>query len=229
MLGPRAMTALVLLSLCFRLIPSSARAQVQGKVGEPLVIRVRVFNVAQVCSRELARAQSVAREAFARAQIRSLWLDCTFLQKGAPRPRECGESFKPLDIAVATLPRFGPEYGALQTSALGFAAMPGGEMLGHNAGISMERVVALATRHDVPAGLVLGLAMAHEIAHLLLGPGSHAAIGLMRTAWEGADLAKAARGDLSFTPEAGEELRVAIGRRQAREKRLMQALNTASP
>ena len=55
--------------------------------------------------------------------------------------------------------------------------------------------------------LVLGLTMAHEVAHLLLPDESHSADGLMRSAWNASDYWKARLGQLRFTDEEAQLMR----------------------
>ena len=55
--------------------------------------------------------------------------------------------------------------------------------------------------------LVLGLTMAHEVAHLLLPYESHSVDGLMRSAWNTSDYWKARLGQLLFTDEEAQLMR----------------------
>ena len=47
--------------------------------------------------------------------------------------------------------------------------------------------------------MILGLAAAHEIGHLLMNSRDHSASGLMRAGWDVNDLRRATQGDLRFT------------------------------
>jgi hypothetical protein len=46
-----------------------------------------------------------------------------------------------------------------------------------------DRVADAATRVGVDAGTLLGLVIAHELGHLLLGSGYHGGTGVMRADW----------------------------------------------
>ena len=50
-------------------------------------------------------------------------------------------------------------------------------------------------------GVILGNVIAHEIGHILLGPGSHSETGIMSFPWGRKQLLDASRGLLLFTPE----------------------------
>ena len=48
---------------------------------------------------------------------------------------------------------------------------------------------------------LLALVIAHELAHLLLPPGSHTSDGLMRSGWDVAELRHIHLSSLAFTPD----------------------------
>ena len=54
---------------------------------------------------------------------------------------------------------------------------------------------------------ILGNVLAHEIAHLLLGPGAHAQAGLMRPNWETSDFVRADQGGLTLLSRQIDRLR----------------------
>jgi len=62
---------------------------------------------------------------------------------------------------------------------------------------------------------ILGLAMAHELGHLLLPFHSHSRTGIMRAKWNRQDFQLAALGNLDFTPKQAELIRSEVLRRSA--------------
>jgi hypothetical protein len=60
-------------------------------------------------------------------------------------------------------------------------------------------VTDVARRYGWPRGDLLGLALAHEMGHVLLPPPSHSATGIMQASWEGDDLRHVLSGDTAFT------------------------------
>ncbi len=60
---------------------------------------------------------------------------------------------------------------------------------------------------------ILGLAMAHELGHLLLPFHSHSRKGIMRAQWNRQDFQLAAHGNLGFTPKQAELVRGELIRR----------------
>jgi hypothetical protein len=72
--------------------------------------------------------------------------------------------------------------------SLGFSLIDVERRAGTLATVYADRVVKLAALSDVDPGRLLGRAMAHEIAHLLLGTTRHADRGLMRGVWTSVEL-----------------------------------------
>jgi hypothetical protein len=64
-----------------------------------------------------------------------------------------------------------------------------------------------AAEWKVDPALCLGLAMAHEMGHLLLQSKTHSVSGVMKSRWLRPDLAIAERGALTFTPQEGHLMR----------------------
>jgi hypothetical protein len=65
--------------------------------------------------------------------------------------------------------------------------------------VYLDAVVDVARRYGQPVGKILGIALAHEIGHVLLPPPSHSPRGIMRPSWEGDALRHAVGGDIAFT------------------------------
>jgi len=61
-----------------------------------------------------------------------------------------------------------------------------------------DRVRDIARAAGIDQRVLLGLAIAHEIGHLLLSTNTHAATGLMRARWSQADLRRTKPSDWRF-------------------------------
>jgi len=70
--------------------------------------------------------------------------------------------------------------------------------------------------------VVLGEAAAHELGHLLLGPG-HARDGIMRANWTRQDLESASRGGLQFTGDEAAILKGAVATLRSKARPLLVA------
>jgi len=73
--------------------------------------------------------------------------------------------------------------------------------------VYLDAVTDVARRYGLPLGRVLGIAIAHEIGHVMLPPPSHSPAGIMQPSWEGDDLRHAAGGDVAFTDRQGAMMR----------------------
>jgi hypothetical protein len=77
------------------------------------------------------------------------------------------------------------------------------------------RIEEFCKDQRVPPPLLLGLAVAHELGHLLLGMSSHASGGLMRGRWVASDLCPTCRAKWVFTSEQSQKLRMEVRARMA--------------
>jgi len=78
--------------------------------------------------------------------------------------------------------------------------------------IYYERVRWLAREANVAIPRVLGHAIAHELAHLIIGSARHARTGLMRPVWSREDLERDRPQDWRFTPPDAEAIRARTAR-----------------
>ena len=80
----------------------------------------------------------------------------------------------------------------------------------------LDAVTDVARHYGLPAGKVLGIAVAHELGHVLLPPPSHSSEGIMQAAWEGDDLRKASDRAIAFTDSQAALMRERLLSRAAR-------------
>ena len=136
---------------------------------------VYVCNIGNVRESIIANAKAETEAVYRWAGVGIVW-------------RECGEFSTPASQALEPWfvirlrtdkrPRtVGP--ASLDVMGKAFVTDAGA---GNMADAYYEAIEAFAERYQGDAGVVLGFVMAHEISHLLLGPG-HAAGGVMRSAW----------------------------------------------
>lgn len=97
--------------------------------------------------------------------------------------------------------------------SLGFSYVDVVERRGTLATVFADRVHALASSAAADEGELLGRAIAHEVAHLLLGTKDHAKSGLMRGRWTSIELAKNHPSDWQFSADDSVRLRRAAIRR----------------
>jgi hypothetical protein len=80
--------------------------------------------------------------------------------------------------------------------------------------VFLDAVADIARRYGQPVGKVLGIALAHEIGHVLLPPPSHSATGIMQPSWEGDALRHAISGEIGFTARQASLMRDRLNNRQ---------------
>ena len=158
---------------------------------EGLTITVRVLNLAKVPRSTLERGQAVTSEIFRETGVELKWLNCP-----------CQSELATFSLRI--IPKlFGSIRSTFRSDHLGFAAVSedGGEL----ATIFFDRVEALGKGGDLSS--LLGLATAHELGHLLLGPRAHVDEGIMRPRWTRQGMRQVDRGRFRFSPEQSQTMR----------------------
>jgi hypothetical protein len=172
-----------------------------------LHIAVYVFNSAYVGSRDLAKAEAQASEVFEKVGIKITWV--AGLTAREATGHSVGEAWNPanLDLRIWTRPM---THGtAIPSNALGYClSMERGQAV-----VLSDSIQNLAAIWGTDAADILGLAMAHEIGHLLLRTGSHSTAGMMEPRYLQKDLASAERESLVFTQTESNAMQNEVRRR----------------
>ena len=156
----------------------------QTASGQP-VIHVMVMDRAEVPPDTLQRAQDVATRVFHLSGIALVWVDAGTCQA------RC------LTVRIVTQP---VSAKSRNPHMLGVAPSTQ-EARGINLWIFYPRIRAYSAELGMDASQLLGHVMAHEMGHLLLPYGAHSVAGLMRPAWDRAQVQAATEGLLTFTPD----------------------------
>jgi hypothetical protein len=147
-------------------------------------ISVRILDYANIPTAAVARAQQVASDLFRRIGVCLTWkqtLRPAQPSDGIAEPIDVNERFVNVLTSSMTA-RLPAPPGALGTAAV--TPNEGGRV----AYVFFERLLQSARQAQSHAMDVMGLVIAHELAHLLLPAGSHVQRGLMRAAWSLEDL-----------------------------------------
>lgn len=96
-----------------------------------------------------------------------------------------------------------PVTSALDTLGEAFLSL---DNAGYIADVYYEVVQTVAAAQEVELTTLLGYVIAHELGHLLLGPG-HSTRGVMRAGWDFRDLEAIRQGGLKFSPAEGDRMR----------------------
>ena len=169
------------------MLSAGARAE------SPVALTVRLYNTAGIPD-----AAMVAARRAAESILRDIWPDVAFRYCGsrvsAKRPIDpCDDSLKPSEVVVRVInaPAFNT---TLQPDAFGVTYVVKETNRGWLATVFPDRIDQAASRVGMDRGTLLGLVIAHEVGHLLLGTSYHGATGLMVAEWPDALLA-ARKGD----------------------------------
>jgi hypothetical protein len=169
---------------------------------------VHVYNYARIPAYTLARTEKQVADYFFRAGIQLQWVDCTLSsQKTGSGAQACPWDPDPSDLVLKIVPRFDAKAEGFRGTVFGLAA--GSQVI-----IINERTDEIARSGEATYPLVLGITIAHELGHALLGPNSHSENGIMCPRFLDADLQKAQSTTLSFTPEQAEQMRTTVHQRK---------------
>ncbi len=170
-------------------------------------IQVFVYNYAGVAPKTLARAEREAARIYTRTGIETEWLECPLTPGEAAQYLACQLPVSPLRVAIRVLSRSMSERLGLSQQTFGSALLSEDGGFGTIAQVCAHCSEELAKGSESMYAAMLGLVMAHEMGHLLLGAGSHSASGLMHVPWQKKALESVAQGTLVFTPREGERMR----------------------
>lgn len=171
-------------------------------------ITARVLNTVRFPSYRLARAERVTTQILRKARVQVVWLDCTVPM--GQWQSACDRPFGPTDFLfdfVEEIQSLSPNATA---ATLAFVPVPQDGELRQRAYISTRCASDTASERQASLELILGLAVAHELGHMLTGSGEHSPSGLMRAEWDAQDLKRAAKGDLVFTDDQIKQVRVGL-------------------
>ncbi len=145
-------------------------------------ITVRLYNSAQVPAPRIVAARRTAEAMFRDTGLNVIFRPCGRQSSLADPIDPCSEPRQPSELVVRVIdaPVFNP---ALHPEAFGVAYVVEETNRGWLATVFSDRIGRAAPRLGVGADTLLGLVIAHEIGHLLLGVGYHGETGVMRAEW----------------------------------------------
>ena len=188
-----------------------------------LRITLHVYNYANVTEKTWLEAQKQATAIFRKAGVETVWRQVPLPPENrTPVKQVRPPSFNasPLHLRIYLIPRSrAKRMGLTKDSVFGLSPrMPDGRG-GRLAYVFYHRVREFVVKRTLleQGALILGLAIAHEIGHLLLPHNSHSRSGIMRARWDRQDLRLATLGDLFFTAQQAESIRAEVIRRQQKD------------
>jgi hypothetical protein len=180
------------------------------------MLTLHVYNYAKIDPVSLARSEQVAGAIFENVGVEIRWVDCPLSQAQSWAYPACQPDMGTTDFVVKILPRhMAMRLQSLHTTreALGFARPCPENEPACELTVLYHRVDELMATKGYRADLVLGHVIAHELAHVLIGPG-HSQAGIMRGNWSDDELQRISLGRLlEFTNDQSSRLRSTVLRR----------------
>jgi hypothetical protein len=171
------------------------------------VVRVRLYDYAGVAPETLTEAQSVAAAFYTAIDVAIEWAPT---MGPRARKRDDVENGRLQDFTINVLSRSMVARRAWSPGAIGSAAVaPEGG--GRIAYVLYDRLKDAAASAGWQEKELLAVVIAHELAHLLLPPGSHSSDGLMRKGWDVSELRQFHASSLAFTPDQTALIRARLG------------------
>jgi hypothetical protein len=171
----------------FLMTPGSWAAQTQT-----IRITVMVFDQAEVPDHTLVKAQERAGVILSKAGVEVEWINC----RRPPIPSVCTRAAEPDRLLLTVVTE--DDRRLFGEDVLGRSVPGNGSNQGVYARVFYRHIQAKAGQESVDPSQLLGLAVAHEFGHLLLGPQAHSAEGIMRANWSRHDMENGSKGQLAF-------------------------------
>jgi hypothetical protein len=186
----RMRISLVVILMSAAVVMSSGRAEARDEA----VIRVRIYDYVGLAPETLTETQRLAANFYVPTGLAIDWAP-TF------RPHSRNHEYGRLqDFTINVLNRSMAARTTWAPDALGTAVVsPSGG--GSIAYVLYDRLKDAAGASGWQVKDLLALVIAHELAHLLLPPGSHSSDGLMRSGWDVSELRHIRLNSLAFTPD----------------------------
>lgn len=178
-----------------------------------VILVVRTYDLAGMNPHDAARARQVAGQTLGGAGVETRFIVCATPTLPPPqRPDECAAIVGGATLMIRFLRE--PKVAGY-ADVLGDAKVDTAERAGTLATVFVTAVTRLAAEAGISTGTLLGLTMAHEIGHLLLGTAAHEPTGLMRATWTPALLRRPFPREWSFSASQKAELAAGLARRGA--------------
>jgi hypothetical protein len=150
-------------------------------VGLAATIFIRIYNNFGVPAPELAAAKQDVEAVLREAGVNVTWADCWVGDRQpASAPARCQEPVGG-DIVLRLQKR--AETDRSRFVSMGFSLVGTADAAPYLATVYVDRVESVARGAGIDPRRVLGLAISHEIGHVLLNSNTHAPSGLMRADW----------------------------------------------
>ena len=185
--------------------------------GSTRQLTIRIYDYAHIHPKLQEKASTQATKILANAGIRVRWEQCRTSDAETNRDASCTQRVGPGLIQLRIHPRDMAKKNTRRAIEFGYSLPLAEGKFGTVAGVYLDRTQAMTRGLGMDLHVVLGHTIAHEIGHLLLGTGSHAARGIMRPTWKDREIRLAPSGILGFTDEQAQRMQEQVAARLAGE------------
>lgn len=155
-------------------------------VGLAVTIVIRSYNNAGVPAADLAAARAHTEAVLQQAGLNIVWADCW---TGGPREADAGARCQePVGGDIVLRLQKTRETDRSKFVSMGFSLVKTEGAAPFLSTVYVDRAESVARVAGTDPRRVLGLAIAHEIGHVLLNSNTHSTAGLMRADWSSAEL-----------------------------------------
>jgi len=212
------MTRQIIIGLALSLALAASSFGAPQDAGTPRIkserqITIRIHNYANVKPSVLLPAERAAADIFREAGVDSIWVECLAGQTELAEAA-CTSPMTPLVLVLNLLPRSMAQRLHFRDEVFGVAMETTGKEFGFFASVFYDDVKDCAVQGQLDFAQLLGDAMAHELAHLLLGTNSHSSQGLMCAFWSRKKLLVAEQRGLSLSSSETKRLHIALAARK---------------
>jgi hypothetical protein len=176
-------------------------------------VTIRIFDYARIPNELVTRAQHLVSDVYGDIGVQTDWAET--IRSTEPWRDDEAHVIDSKELLVIILSPDMSSRKMVATDVVGTAAVTIREG-GRVAYVLFDRVCTVAARSARNTMDVMGLVIAHELAHLLLPYGSHSESGLMRAQWSVEELRSASRELFEFTRAQGVVIREMLSGRSKR-------------
>ena len=169
-------------------------------------LTVWLYDYADVAPGTLQRSQQQATRILNQVGLHIRWELCPTSAEDAEQNRGCARRAAVDTIRLGILSKKMAKRMASKGIQFGYA-VPVAASFGVIAGVFYDRTIREADSVGLPRHMMLGHTMAHEIGHLLLGPGSHSPQGIMSPNWRQRQILLVRTSAFLFTKEQAARIR----------------------
>ena len=214
------MTRILLAAVLAPSLFASARVSASAETfDEPRQMTVRSYNYAEVSDSVMRVAKRESDRIFTQLGIETHWLNCPTSAELIASNRACSVKPGPDHLILKLLPKSMSKKYGFKRGIFGFALPTAKGIPGNSISLFIERVLDLAFYGGVGTSfldaqaIILGHMIVHEVGHLLLGPESHSARGVMSFPWDERVLTNMERGRLQFSAKERSVIHKELDRR----------------